>query len=259
MNSGKNSVKIGNMYGTWKVIEVECINPKSQAKRKRKGAFCQCQCGCDTIQFMEYRQLYDGRTKGCSKIAHQATAEARMKNATIPNGTKFGYLEVIQDLGMNNYKHPKRTYLCKCKCGNEIKVVATHLISRHVLSCGCIHSSLGEQIIEEILKDNDIQYIKEYSFKDLISEKGGLYRFDFAIFENDKLIKLIEFDGIQHYQEGQGYFSKVSLAERQLNDRIKDNYCKEHNYNLLRIPYWDMNKIDLKYLGLEENSEEDQV
>ena len=46
-----------------------------------------------------------------------------------------------------------------------------------------------------ILKDNNIQYIKEYTFKDLISKKGGIYRFDFAIFENDKLVKLIEFDG----------------------------------------------------------------
>ena len=41
----------------------------------------------------------------------------------------------------------------------------------------------------------------------------------------------------------------MSLAERQLNDEIKNNYCQEHNYNLLRIPYWDINKIDLKYLG----------
>ena len=251
MSSGKNSVQIGKMYGTWKVIAIECTNPNSQAKRKRKGAWCECQCGCGTIQFMEYRQLYDGRTKGCSKIAHQAAAEARMQNATIPNGTKFGYLEVIKDLGMNNYKHPKRTYLCKCKCGKEVKVVATHLTSNHTLSCGCMKNSIGEQIIEDILKDNDIQYIKEYTFKDLVSKKGGLYRFDFAIFENDKLIKLIEFDGQQHYQEGQGYFSTVSLAERQLNDTIKTNYCAEHNYDLLRIPYWDIDKIDLKYLGLE--------
>ena len=139
--------------------------------------------------------MYDGRTKGCSKVAHQATAETRMKNSTIPNGTKFGYLEVIQDLGMNDYKHPKRTYLCKCQCGNEIKVTGTHLTSNHTLSCGCINSSIGEKIIEEILKDNNIHYIKEYTFKDLTSEKGGIYRFDFAIFENDKLVKLIEFDG----------------------------------------------------------------
>ena len=35
---------------------------------------------------------------------------------------------------------------------------------------------------QSILKENDIQYIKEYSFSDLVGEKEGKLRFDFAIF-----------------------------------------------------------------------------
>ena len=51
-----------------------------------------------------------------------------------------------------------------------------------------------------ILNDNDINYIQEYTFEDLKNPKTNKkYRFDFAIFKNNKLAYLIEFDGRQHY------------------------------------------------------------
>lgn len=251
IKNGKDSVKVGNMYGTWKVIQVDCINPASKAKRKRKGAFCECQCGCGKIQFMEYRQLYDGRTLGCSKTTYKKAAETRMNKTKIPNGTKFGYLTVIDDLGMNDYKQPKHMYLCKCNCGATIPVAATHLKSGHTKSCGCMKQSNGEQIIENLLCDNNIHFVKEYTFTNLISPKGGYYRFDFAIFQNDKLIKLIEFDGVQHYKEGTGIFAVTTLKQRQEADQIKSEYCKNNNILLQRIPYWDIDKIDLQYLNLQ--------
>jgi hypothetical protein len=43
--------------------------------------------------------------------------------------------------------------------------------------------------------DNNCNYIKEYKFLDLVGENGGTLRFDFAVFEKEKLIYLIEFDG----------------------------------------------------------------
>ena len=49
-------------------------------------------------------------------------------------------------------------------------------------SCGCLQSQ-GEFIIEKLLQENNIYYIKEYSFNDLVGLKGGHLRFDFAIFE----------------------------------------------------------------------------
>lgn len=43
--------------------------------------------------------------------------------------------------------------------------------------------------------------MQEYSFKDLyrVSPQHPL-RFDFALFENEKLIGLIEYNGRQHYE-----------------------------------------------------------
>lgn len=74
-------------------------------------------------------------------------------------------------------------------------------------------------------------------------------RFDFAIFENNQLKCLIEFDGRQHETGPEGIWTKnYSLEETQYRDKLKDEYCKEHNLKLIRIPYTDLKKINLQYL-----------
>lgn len=61
-------------------------------------------------------------------------------------------------------------------------------------SCGCLGKSLGQDIIRNILIKNNISFETEFKFDDL-KDKSCL-RFDFALFdENEKLKKLIEFDG----------------------------------------------------------------
>ena len=67
------------------------------------------------------------------------------------------------------------------------------------LSCGCLRSSYGEILIKNILINNQIDFKKEYSFNDLLSEKNIPLRFDFAIFKDGKLSHLIEYDGEQHF------------------------------------------------------------
>ena len=47
--------------------------------------------------------------------------------------------------------------------------------------------------------------------------------------------RLIEFDGSQHFSESSW---KRQNSQVKTNDEIKNNYCKEHNIKLLRIPYW---------------------
>lgn len=99
--------------------------------------------------------------------------------------------------------------------------------------------------IQKILNDNGIVYIKECEFPDLKNKKP--LRFDFAILDNDKkIVRLIEFDGIQHYKKQQ-YFTH-SLEETQESDKIKNNYCKINNIPLVRIPYWERDNITLNML-----------
>jgi hypothetical protein len=59
-----------------------------------------------------------------------------------------------------------------------------------------MRASYAEIKIEEILRDNGLNFKMEYTFKDLCSPNGKPLRFDFAIFDDDGNIDfLIEYQG----------------------------------------------------------------
>lgn len=66
------------------------------------------------------------------------------------------------------------------------------------MSCGCLRkTSVGEALIEQYLKLNNITFTKQFNFIDCISEKNAKLLFDFAIFNKMGDLKcLIEYDGV---------------------------------------------------------------
>lgn len=52
-------------------------------------------------------------------------------------GKKFDKLTVIRHYGTDS-TGKNSTWLCKCECGNETIVSATHLKTGHTKSCGCV-------------------------------------------------------------------------------------------------------------------------
>ena len=56
------------------------------------------------------------------------------------SGQRFGRLLVIER--MQNNKHGKSQWRCRCDCGNEVVVVAGNLLSGNTTSCGCYRSEL---------------------------------------------------------------------------------------------------------------------
>ena len=121
----------------------------------------------------------------------------------------------------------------KCECGNEYK--SKWAIFEHCKVFRCPICSRKQSkysfLTEKYLKDNNYNFIKEYSFEDcrFISK---LF-FDFALFINDRTI-LIEVDGQFHFND---YYGDLSLQI--LRDEIKNEYCKINNIPLIRIPYWE--------------------
>ena len=133
---------------------------------------------------------------------------------------------------------------CKCDCGNECDVESYNLRKGLTQSCGCISSSIGEVNIQTILKENNIEYKKEYCVKEI-----GNLRFDFAIIENDAIVCLIEFDGIQHYSDRSGVWNREdSLERRQERDNRKNKWAMDNNIPLVRIPYRERDKITLEMI-----------
>lgn len=97
-------------------------------------------------------------------------------------------------------------------------------------------------MIENFLKDNNINYKKEYSFKEL--KNKYVLRFDFALFSAlNELICLVEYDGEQHFRPVNFGGISNELAEFNFktttyNDSLKNEFCKLNNIKLLRLPYY---------------------
>ena len=95
--------------------------------------------------------------------------------------------------------------------------------------------SHGERKIRLWLEENNINYIKEYSFPDLVSEdtKKPL-RFDFYLPE---LNTVIEFDGIQHFEPVEIFGGEEAYQKLKRNDELKNRYTSQNNIKLIRINY----------------------
>lgn len=204
-----------------------------------------CQCSCGKILPVKGSNLRNGNTKSCGCLKKELLAQRNANQSSVKVGNRYGKLVVIKDLGMRKQTsrdQNERWSLCQCDCGSKpIEVKNNMLQSGLKKSCGCLQSQ-GEFVIEQILKNNNIQYIKEYSFQDL--KVKNFLRFDFAIFENNQLSYLIEFDGKQHFTGPEAKWKNShSLEKIQEYDKIKNDYCKKNNILLKRIPYTDLKEL----------------
>lgn len=143
-------------------------------------------------------------------------------------------------LNIDEYKDATKHNLCiKCGlCGNEF-ITSFASYTRFGInrchSCSCKESS-GEMRIRNILNSKNVTYIQEKRFKDCKDKKP--LPFDFYL-PGYNLI--IEFDGQHHYFPIHGEENHRATT---LHDKIKDDYCRTHGIELLRIPYWDGDNIE---------------
>ena len=222
----------GRQFGDWTVL---CKAEKPD-NIKSKGAYWLCKCICGKEKIVMGHSLLQGSSTSCGAC--------RLDIVDDLTGQIFDRLTVIE----RDFSKPSNNngafWKCKCTCGNEIVVSGKNLKHQLSHSCGCI-ISYGENIIKQILQKNHINFQSQYSFNDLIGLKGGLLRFDFAIFNNDNQIeRLVEFQGEQHYII-EGYTSSWFDTPFK-HDAIKREYCKKHEYTLVYIPYWKRSSITLE-------------
>lgn len=233
--------EIGNKYGRLTVLYRDTEWDKIKNNRTVKWV---CQCDCGNLTSVYSNKLRNGHTQSCGCLQKERAQQGRFIDET---GNKYGKLTVLEFAGWSN-KHGS-IWRCQCDCGNITEVEGTNLKTGNTKSCGCLRRSFGEERVEELLNNNNIPYVSEYSFKDLVSPKGNPLRFDFCIFKDGKPYYFIECDGLQHTHEYQAWpdFDYQTLI---LHDKIKETYLRDKGYSLIRIPYKHYNKIELKDLLL---------
>ena len=230
------------------------LRPTSE--RNNQGLILwECQCDCGNIIKAAGSYIKRGRVLSCGCLKSDMLTERNIQSGTqIQIGDQFGLLTVIKNLGLRNQnsRDSRESWsLCQCQCGNTIEVRDNNLKTGMTRSCGCV-SSRGEYLIAKLLRDSNINFSQQYSFNDLRGPRGGLLRFDFAIFINNQLYELIEFDGRQHFDGPEAkWTNSYSLETLQYCDNLKNQYCLDHNIKLVRIPYNNINNIDLHLLELD--------
>lgn len=233
--------EIGNTYGYLTVI--------ARAENDKEGRaqwLCQCKCGNQVT--VRGKALRNGNTKSCGCYQKERAAQSNMDRVGSLVGKKFGKLTVICENGFITHTSGKksRIYYCECDCGNIVPAAQhQYLAYGDLTSCGCIRSK-GEYQIEQLLKEYNIRYIREYSFSDLVDDLP--LRFDFAIFNENKLVGLIEFQGEQHYTPSNGFYNETLIE----HDKMKKEYCKNHNIPLIEIKYKKNYNLKIEDLRLEE-------
>ena len=217
-------------------------------ERKNGSIVWHCKCDCGNECDISAASLTSNRTKSCGCLKKEKDKMPK-GNVIDLTGQKFNHLTVIARNGSN--KKGEAQWLCKCDCGNPnlISVLGSNLRSGHTQSCGCERMSHGEIAVSNLLKKNKIPFEQEKVFFKFANGRNAY--FDFYV--DNKYI--IEYDGETHYQANiHGWHTPEKLIQQQERDAIKNQWCKNNNIPLIRIPYTHLKDLCIEDLKLETSN-----
>lgn len=150
----------------------------------------------------------------------------------------YGY-KVLSD----KYVNANTKLLIECPEGHIYKVTYSDFY-RGRRCPYCKNNSKGEIFIKEILNKYSIKYKCQYRFDNCKYKKP--LPFDFYI---SSLNLCIEYDGIGHFEPvdfaGKGKeWAEENFEITKKHDDIKNQYCKDNDIKLIRIPYWEFDNIE---------------
>ncbi len=188
--------------------------------------------------------LYRNGCDACARDAHKLThlSTERVNNLKRIHNNKYLYNDLSIDKGFINIICPTH--------GEFTQYLYFHEYGHGCSQCNS--SSRGEDYIKNYLENNNIYYIRNHIFDGCKNKKG--LRFDFYL---QALDTIIEYDGEHHFKENK-YFGIGNLEYVRKNDEIKNRFCRENNIKMIRIPYYDYDKID-DVLSIIQPSKESSI
>jgi hypothetical protein len=105
--------------------------------------------------------------------------------------------------------------------------------------------SSGERLVRLFLEKHNVKYKQYHRIKKCFSVlRGKCYTlpFDFYL---PKTNVLIEYDGEQHYKPVSIWGGEEGFKRQKMLDGIKDDFCRNNNIKLVRIPYTVKNEKKL--------------
>lgn len=244
----KYKYNVGDKLGPWNILFLERLDEVVDSRGRKPYGMFECP-GCKKSIKTRIKNVVNGSFHWCPECRSKVRSERWLnnnlggKNSKDLVGQQFGSWTVLTKLDERQNGHV--LWLCECKCGTQQKISTCNLtqnVSTQCVSCSLkSNQSKGIKAIIKVLEENNINYKTEYTFEDCKYKKK--LRFDFYLPDYNCCI---EYDGEQHFKEKTCW--KDNLEKIQLRDSIKNQYCKEHNIKLIRIPYWNLKEISLEYL-----------
>lgn len=205
--SSQNRFKdlIGQKFGRLTVV-------RKTDGRNNKNIIWECLCDCGNVCYISSQCLQNGDTKSCGCLKKEQCSRIGKTKKIDLTGQKFGRLTVIKE--SDRIKN-RVVWLCRCDCGNEKNVVAEHLTSGKVKSCGCLLKECGAEVSRKYLKSvwsenskfrTNIAYIKSNTLPK--NNKTGI-KGVFYDKVRDKYIASIGFKCKQYYL---GIFNDIEDA-----------------------------------------------
>lgn len=223
--------EIGNKYNRLKILDIDYSQKPSIAK---------CQCDCGNIAYISKTDVVNGNTKSCGCLQKERASESNIMDysgAIFDNGVKVLDKAYSDDRGVWHYN-------CICPlCGNVFQDIPARIANNHKSSCGCKTQSSNERIIESILSNYGVDYVRQKRFDDC--KYKYTLPFDFAVYKDNNLLCLIEYDGKQHFESVDLFGGEEEFQVRKIRDEIKNQYCLDKGIKLLRLNYKD-NLSDMK-------------
>lgn len=131
--ASKNSVKVGDKFNHWTVVEV--LNQGYQC-------LCECDCKKHTSRVVNTYFLIYGKSKSCGCVRKKREhGKPRKEKYQLKVGDTFGKLTIEELDAIQNYKS-NYLHKCKCTCGNTRYVSPWDLVNGKVYSCSkCVRRS----------------------------------------------------------------------------------------------------------------------
>ena len=145
---------------------------------------------------------------------------------------------------LTEYKnaHTKIKMRHNCESCNNYEYYVKPTVFLEGRRCPKCSESHGEKLLSEYLLKKELILKKEYKFEDC-KDKNCL-KFDFALFNKNSFLGLIEFDGIQHFESIDFFGGDLKFLDTLKKDFIKTEYSESKNFPFLRIKYNQLNNIE---------------
>lgn len=194
-------------------------------------------CPIHGLKYISYNNLHYG-DRGCNECGYKIRGDGLKLNIeTVRNKIEEkNHNEWLNDTEYINAITRNLEILCG-NCGRTFIVSLNNYDKNITGKCpDCNEVSIGEYLISIFLDKHEIPYERGKRYSDCKDKRTLPFDFYLPTYN-----MIIEFDGPHHFMEVWG-IEHFEMTKR--HDKMKNEYCKNNNIPILRIPYYQGKQLD---------------